>query len=92
MANTFSATGSSNELKAYCYIEMKQFKKAEKVLLRLIEQYPENATYSSALAGAYLKQFKFIKLINEMKRIKEINPEALHEPSYSPYAFFKNFV
>ena len=27
MANTFSATGSSNELKAYCYIEMKQFKR-----------------------------------------------------------------
>ena len=36
--------------------------------------------------------YKFISLIKEMKRIKEINPEALSEPSYSPYDFFKIFV
>ena len=62
------------------------------ILQNLIEKYPENTTYSAALSGVYLKQFKIFKMFSEMKRIKEINSNALNEPAYSPYKFFASFV
>lgn len=92
MANTFTNDNKSDEIKAYSYIEMGKFSLAQRILKNLIEKYPENTTYSAALSGAYLKQFKIFKMFSEMKRIKEINSNALNEPAYSPYKFFASFV
>ena len=91
-ANSYSSVARADEIKAYCLIEMKKYAMAEKVLLDLIAKNPTNVTYSAALAGVYLKQFKFLKMNAEMKRIKKLSPDAFLDPAYQPYKLFANFV
>ena len=91
-ANSYTADNKSDEIKAYCYIEMGKHGRAQRILENLLEKYPDNATYSAALVGSYLKQMKFFKMLDEMKRIKEINPDAFLDPAYQPYKFFTNFA
>lgn len=92
MANTYSDINEADEIKAYCYIELKKYSKAEKLLLGLIENSSVNPVYSSALVGIYIKQCKFFQAINELKRIKKTNADALQTPAFEQYKFFMLFV
>ena len=73
---------NSNEIQAYCYMDLKEYKKAETLLQKLVELNPENATISSSLVLCYLKQYKFFKAYDEVRRIKKYNPNVFDEPVY----------
>ncbi len=92
IANTYSPEKESNEIKAYSLVEMDEYAKAEVILEELIKEKPDNINYSAALVGTYFKQYKFIKMFAEMKRIKEVVPDAFASPVYLPYKFFTGLV
>ena len=92
IANTYSTEQQSDEIKAYCLMETKKYAQAEKTLVKLTNKNPDNITYSATLASAYLKQYKFGKLLGELKRIKTLNPNAFAEPALAPYKFLEGIL
>ena len=92
MANSYSEKKLANEIKAYCYIEMKNYKQAQQLLENLVRENPENPTYSAALTGVYFKQYNTLKGLGELKRIKKINPAIVDDPIFKPYKTFLKFV
>ena len=92
MANSFSERELANEIKAYCYIELKKYKDAQRLLEKLVKQYPENPTYSSALVGVYFKRYNTIGAFKELKRIKKINPAIAQEQVFRPYGLLLKFL
>jgi len=80
---------NSNEIQAYCYMDLKDYKKAEPILENLVKVNPENSTISSSLTYCYLKQLKFFKAFDEIKRIKKHNPNAFEEPAYQQLKWVK---
>lgn len=73
---------NSYEIQAYCYADLKEYKKAEPILEKLVKLNPENPTISASLAFCYIKQYKFFKAYDEVKRIKKYNPNVFEEPAY----------
>ena len=47
---------------------------------------------SATLATSYVKQFKIFDALNEMRRIKKLDPTALDETCYNGLGFFKLFI
>jgi len=95
MANSTTdniTTKNANEIKSYCLIELKEYNKAENLLEELTKQNPTNIIAAASLVNTYVKQYKFIKAYNELKRIKQINPNAFKDPIFQQYKFLVNFI
>ena len=92
LANGFSSEELANEIKAYCYIEMRRYKEAQNLLEKMVRKYPDNQVYSAALINVYFRRYKTFSALKELKRIKKENPEAVKEELFDSYRVFLNFV
>lgn len=77
----------SNEIIAFSYLGMQDFKNAEKFLKKLIKKEPKNIEYSYGLIVAYLKEFKLPEAGREITRIKRSNPVAETDDRISKLKF-----
>ncbi len=89
MANSYGNENisdmNSNDIKAYSYLEKKDYNNAQKIMEKQITVNPENVPMSAALVGLYVKKYQLFKALDEIKRIKKVKPDAVKEPVYQPY-------